>query len=259
MRREFRQVENSFRDLRRRFKEKEISRREFIDQLKKLRLRDESGQYWMIGAQSGKWYRFDGRDWVRQDPPDQAEKGVKCESCGAENPADVAQCECCGESLARVEERCPKCGTSLERGGQTCPVCGPGEINSSLAGPESGRGRGGENSLFRRLNPVSMLSFSGGTGLILGVLAGAFAGASGYFGGLASRLPEFLSTLHGTLVGGLSYAVLGGVLGFILFAAVGYGEALLFNLIASVIGGLKVEIEKSEDKEPEKSSSKEPL
>ncbi len=249
MKSEFREVENSFRDLRRRFREREISRREFIDQLKKLRLRDSEGHYWMIGAQTGKWYRFDGRDWVRAEPPAGEEKKVKCYSCGLENPSGAEYCERCGESLEIKETFCRKCGLKLENVYQKCPVCSQEKDDFPPAEAQPFRGRAGENSIFRRLSPGSMLVFSGGTGLILGILFGAFVGASGYFSGFASRFPEFLATLHGTLVGGLIFAALGGVLGFVLFAVLGYLEAHLFNVVASIVGGFKVGLEKTEKRE----------
>src|SRR4030065_1317864 len=81
----FKDTERRFRSLRRQFGGKEISRREFIDRLKKLRLRDSQGRFWMIGAQSGKWYFFDGSDWVLSDPPPEDSGRMKCLSCGLEN------------------------------------------------------------------------------------------------------------------------------------------------------------------------------
>jgi hypothetical protein len=37
--------------------------------LRELIIQDEHGQYWMIGAETGGWYRYDGAAWIPQDPP----------------------------------------------------------------------------------------------------------------------------------------------------------------------------------------------
>jgi hypothetical protein len=249
---EFREVETSFQVLRRQFREREISRREFIDQLKKLRIRDSRGHFWMIGAQTGKWYFFDGKEWVQAEPPVSEEiKKVKCFACGLENRAGQENCERCGESLKEKEAVCPDCGAKLTSIYQKCPSCSPKIQAPAFAEAELLKGRERENFVFRRLDPLSLSAFGGGTGLILGIISGAFAGASGYFSGLAARLPEFLATLHGTLMGGIIFAALGGVPGFLLLAGLGYLEALLFNGIASIAGGFRVTVEKPEQESKE--------
>ena len=92
MRSSYKEVEVAFESLRRQFREKAISRREYIDRLKKLRLKDSQGRFWMIGAQSGKWYYFDGRDWVPSDPPGDDSRRAECPSCGLENEGDATTC-----------------------------------------------------------------------------------------------------------------------------------------------------------------------
>jgi hypothetical protein len=245
---QFRDVENAFQALRRQFRERQISRREFIDQLKKLRIRDNLGHFWMIGAQTGKWYFFDGKEWVLAVPPVEEEvKKIKCFACGLENEAGEEHCERCGESLEEKEAACPKCGGKLESIYQKCPACSPRAEAGAYTEIELLKGTEGGNFVFRRLNPASLSIFTGGTGLLLGIVVGAYAGASGYFSGLAGGLPEFLATLHGTLMGGIIFAALGGVVGFALLAGLGYLQALLFNAIASIAGGFKVTLDKAEE------------
>ena len=41
----------------------------FEAQLKELMVQDESGAWWMLGADSGTWYRHDGTNWIQADPP----------------------------------------------------------------------------------------------------------------------------------------------------------------------------------------------
>ena len=46
-----------------------ISSEQFETEVEKLHFTDAIGRAWMIGAQSGKWYYYDGRQWVQSEPP----------------------------------------------------------------------------------------------------------------------------------------------------------------------------------------------
>lgn len=48
----------------------QIQEEEFKRELEKLRFQDSQGRWWMIGAQSGRWYYYDGARWLLGDPPD---------------------------------------------------------------------------------------------------------------------------------------------------------------------------------------------
>ncbi len=259
MNRAFREVENAFQVLRRRFREREIPRREFIDQLKKLRLRDDQGRFWMIGAQTGRWYYFDGREWTPAEPPAEAAAKPKCYACGLENEPGAAACSRCGESLERTAALCPNCGAKLASPFQKCPNCSR-EAEVSPYAEEAlfkGREKGGEEFILRRISAPSAFTAFGGLGLIIGIVAGAFAGAAGSLSGLAGRFPDFLSSLHGTLLGGIMFGVAGGVAGFLAVGLLGCVLALIFNLTASVTGGLRVSARlapaepQEEEKKPE--------
>ena len=227
----FREVETSFQFLRRQFRDKEISRREFIDRLKKLRLKDSQGRFWMIGAQSGKWYFFDGRDWVASNPPSEGPQAGRCPSCGLENEPDAETCPGCGERL--------KSEAAAAEGEAEVATLDEEVI---FRGPR-------DNFVLRRLNASSFFFFSGGTGLVLGLILGAFAGASGFFSGMAAYLPESLGTLQGTLMGGIAFAGLGGLLGFLLLGAIGWLQALLFNAVSALAGGFRVTLDRAPEKE----------
>jgi hypothetical protein len=250
----FRDVETAFQSLRQQFREKAISRREFIDRLKKLRLRDSQGCFWMIGAQSGKWYFFDGRDWVLSDPPSEDSGRAKCLSCGLENEGGADACVRCGESLREKKAACPSCGLPLESPYQKCPSCSRGAEASPLD-EEVLFKTPKENFVLRRLSAASLFFFSGGTGLILGIILGAFAGASDFFSEMAKILPDAFSMLQGTLMGGIVFAALGGLLGFALLGAIGYLLAHLFNGISAVVGGFRVTLDQAREKEIENKKS----
>ena len=46
-----------------------ITEADFKVEVEKLRFQDKQGHWWMIGAQSGKWYTFDGVRWLPAKPP----------------------------------------------------------------------------------------------------------------------------------------------------------------------------------------------
>lgn len=37
--------------------------------MRDLMVEDADGNWWMVGYETGKWYRHDGTDWVEADPP----------------------------------------------------------------------------------------------------------------------------------------------------------------------------------------------
>jgi len=120
----FAQVNEAFEALKTKFQAGEISRQEFIDEMKKLRIRDDEGRFWMIGAQTGKWYYFDGKDWVQSEPPSQKDKAAICIYCGFENKLEAIACARCGGTIGEEPTKCPDCGSPLRKPFMTCPKCG---------------------------------------------------------------------------------------------------------------------------------------
>jgi hypothetical protein len=93
------------------------------------------------------------------------------------------------------------------------------------------------------IDMVSLIFFLGGIGLIVGVLAGAVFGIfKGAFGDLIYYFPEMLQGVQGGLIGGLIFAALGGIAGFISFAISAVAISAIYNLIAFVFGGIRVKI-----------------
>ncbi len=54
----------------------QITEQDFKHELEKLRFQDPHGRWWMIGAQSGRWYYYDGARWLLGDPPDPGAPGL---------------------------------------------------------------------------------------------------------------------------------------------------------------------------------------
>ncbi len=48
----------------------QIQEEEFKQDLERLRFQDGHGRWWMIGAQSGRWYYYDGARWLLGEPPE---------------------------------------------------------------------------------------------------------------------------------------------------------------------------------------------
>lgn len=257
---QFKDLEQAFLRLKMQFERREISRTEFIADMKKLRLKDEEGRFWMIGAQSGRWYYFDGKDWIQSEPPSLQEGKAICIYCGFENKLENDVCASCGGSLLDKEYFCPKCGSKLDGSFQDCPHCStdkdrhrdrdkdkdkeervPGE-SPRLEEEKTG------NFVFRSLNPFSFLLFTGTGGFLLGIIFGAFAGTTDYFS-TGNGLPPFLQEVHGNLIGGLIFAGLGGVSGFLFLGLIGFLEAIFINAISSFVGGIKITLSKTDEEE----------
>lgn len=243
----FKDIELAFGDLKRKFQAGEISRQEFIEEMKKLRLKDEQGRFWMIGAQSGKWYFFDGKDWVQSEPPSQAEKKAICIYCGFENKLEADVCARCGGNLTEEPHVCPRCGTKLDGPFLTCPNCSsqlealePERKAGTRPAPQIEAPIGG--SVLKAVHPFSLLLFGGTFGLFLGILLGAFAGATASFSQSLSLLPAALLELQGKLLGALIYAVLGGISGFLVGGIFCFVYALVSNFILSLVGGVRFTI-----------------
>ncbi len=258
---QFKNVEEEFKQLRREFRLKNISEIEFKKRLKDLRLKDQDGRFWTIGAQTGKWYYFDGMDWIESNPPSLLDKKAICIRCGFENDLENEACSYCGESLKEEEFTCPKCGRKLDKFSFFCPECDPEEREEKVWEPtgemefedeeeqeekyESESEHEGDrpDQILRSIHPLSMVFFLGAVGVVAGIIIGAFAGATDFLLGAGNVLPPFLRELHGNLMGGIFYGIFGGIFGFIALGLIGFLSALFFNLIFSFIGGIRLHIE----------------
>ncbi len=242
MEEKFQDVANKLESLKQDFRQKKISRTEFIQQLKSLRLKDEEGRFWMIGAKSGDWYYYDGEEWIQSNPPSLQEGKAICIHCGFENRLDSAVCVRCGEDLVGKEAFCPDCGRKLEEPGLPCPDCQEVEYpKESFEPPEEDVEAA--QVIFRGINPMSFLYFMAALGVFFGIIFGAFSGTTGLFWAVIERMPSFLREIQGTIAGGVIYAGLGGIAGFVVLGSFGFLLALLINFISSFVGGIKLRMD----------------
>jgi len=238
----FRSIEEEVKRLKKKLYEKKISREEFIKELKKLRLKDDEGRFWMVGAQSGKWYYFDGKEWIQAKPPSFQEKKAICVHCGFENSLFEEVCVKCGMILGETTSICPRCGQKIEEASKGCPSCGK-ELNlGSAEGTEFKEER--VKFSLRSINILSFFLFWGVLGAFTGIILGSFVGATDYLREFLRIFPSALRASQGTLMGGLLYAGSGAVLGFFAFGGFGLLCGGVVNIILSFIGGIKADLER---------------
>ncbi|HDT12797.1 MAG TPA: hypothetical protein ENO03_00420 [Candidatus Aminicenantes bacterium] len=220
----FREAEATFTFLREKFEARKISQQEFADSLRRLRIKDEEGRFWVIGARSGKWYAFENDEWVEAKPPSLMDKRVICIACGFENDIEA--------------ERCVRCGGRPRGAGPESAVmkAGPGRSGPAETVPDA---PGGE-VVVRSFDVVSFLWFFGVLGLFAGIVLGLLAGVTGLFAAFVERLPGFFVEHRGDILGALTFSIVGGILGFATGAAAGAAAAAVSNGVMSLVGGLKL-------------------
>ncbi len=248
MNKPFEEVERDFNLLRQEFKTNKISEQEYKNRLKKLRLKDDEGRSWTIGAQSGQWYYFDGQNWIESSPPSVQKGKAICIYCGYENDLENESCAQCGGRFGEEDVLCPKCKTRLEDESQECPYCIEKEklsLRMDEEVPDPYEQEKGRLYIFRSVNFLSFFFFWGALGLVLGIILGTLIGVAKQYVETIQFFPEFLKVLHGKLLGGVVFGFIGGVCGFILMAIVGFVLAVLINVLLSFVGGIKIRLTQS--------------
>ncbi len=65
----FRRAQDDYFVLRGQLETGRVTREQFDAALKQLMIQDAQGRFWMLGADSGRWYVHDGQNWVEAQPP----------------------------------------------------------------------------------------------------------------------------------------------------------------------------------------------
>jgi hypothetical protein len=289
---EFKHAEDIFQELREKYRQGEISRQEFLDEMKNLQVKDDLGRLWMIGSQSGKWYYLKGQEWVQAEPAGKKESPGACPYCGFENKPGSEACARCGGGLQGSEDFCIECGAKLQPPLYRCPICDaprpgatptttptpgalpqtapsptrtPPPLASPVPAPAAVRAPVEKKPvslpdkkiiqgefLVKSVSATSFAFFGGALGIVLGIVFGAFIGATDLLAGQVAKLPRFLAEMQGTLIGAIVYAAAGGIIGFLALGLLAWLKAHFINLLVSFIGGIKVRL----DQAPESVSRK---
>ena len=64
---DFQQTENRFKQLKAQFEAGTLTEDKFKSQLEELMVRDDTGSWWMLGYETERWYRHNGKEWIQTD------------------------------------------------------------------------------------------------------------------------------------------------------------------------------------------------
>ena len=241
---QFKNFQKDFDNLKEEYKSKKITEDEYRRKLKTLQLKDRKGRCWTIGAQSGKWYCYDGEQWLEAAPPTFQDKRAICIYCGFENNLEDEVCINCGGNVDEREATCDQCGMALDQETNRCPSCSSPSDNMNTQDEFEQYVLKGAYLTIKKFDPVSLFFFLGGLGCICGIVLGAFAGTTNFFPGVEILFPLFMTELQGGLYGGIVYSLLGGILGFLGIGFLGAFTGFLMNLVIAVFGGLKIRVDR---------------
>jgi hypothetical protein len=273
----FKETEEKYRELKERLNNGEITPEEMKKELKKMMVLDETGNYWMIGGKTGKWYVYNGTDWKEGNPFEQEEPGTAVSTekvAAADNhtgaptgEADTSEepvVETAGPAAVEAPQApapgemgipaidtfdrdktdrhtiCKVCKSKISLYSIYCSVCGANQKELATS-TKKAKARGRENELLiTSVKITSLIFFLGGLGLIAGVLLGAAFGVfNSLFPTLQPNLPEMLADTRGGLAGGLIFAAVGGIVGFIISAVTAAALSGIYNAIAYIFGGIR--------------------
>jgi hypothetical protein len=233
----FKQAEAKYQELKVRMEKGEISSNEMKSKLKEIMVTDEQGNYWMIGGKTGKWYTYTESEW-KEDNPYQDEV-IETQRLDRDETLTVEK----KETIQDAEETeaivtCRSCQAKMPAKSIYCQVCGASQ--KEPARTETVRPVKAESELLiKSIKLVPMIFFFGGLGLIVGILFGATFGIFNIFGDVIYQFPIMLQETRGKIQGGLIFAAMGGISGFIFFAFISVIMTGIYNFISFFFGGLR--------------------
>lgn len=133
------------------------------------------------------------------------------------------------------EVNCIICKSRLDSHSIYCNFCGANQKELS-----SKKKRGADEMVITSIRMTSLLFFLGGLGLIFGVILGATFGVFEIFGDMIYKFPEMLSETRGKVQGGLIFAAIGGIGGFVVFSLFSVAITLIYNTISYLFGGIRI-------------------
>ncbi len=222
----FKQAETRYQELKVQMEKRESNADEMKKKLKEIMITDEEGNYWMIGGKTGKWYTYSESEWKEDTPYDDDTKLVekKDESLIPDETEATVTCKVCQAKMSSRSAYCQVCGANQKepvRTGTVKPVKAESEL------------------LVKSIRLVPMIFFFGGLGLIIGILFGATFGIFNILGDFIYQFPIMLQETRGKIQGGLIFAAMGGISGFVFFAFISIILTGIYNFISFFFGGLR--------------------
>lgn len=148
--------------------------------------------------------------------------------------ADLVNCVICQSRIPPISVYCSFCGANQK------------ELDPKKARKARKKQAGAaiENELvLKSINIMSFLFFLGGLGLVAGVILGAVFGVvMDFLYEFHADLPLVLQEARGGGIGGLIFAAIGGIGGFIAMAFLSLVLSAVYNLISFVFGGVRFKI-----------------
>lgn len=141
---------------------------------------------------------------------------------------------------------CRMCKSRIPNVASYCHFCGaPQKEPQEYSAPKENVEQDGESLLIiKSVTYMSFMFFCGGLGLICGVLIGATFGIIKTFLPDIARefLPLTLSETRGGISGGMIFAAIGGIGGFLVSSILALVLGSIYNLIAYVFGGIRLNV-----------------
>jgi len=233
----FKQAEARYQELKIQMEKGEINSNEMKAKLKEIMITDEQGIYWMIGGKTGKWYTYTDSEW-REDSPYQDE-AIETQRIAQDETIMVEQEETPPDSdETETIVTCKTCQAKMPVKSQYCQVCGANQkepVRTETVKPLKTE----SELLIKSIKLVPMIFFFGGLGLIVGILFGATFGIFNILGDFIYQFPIMLQETRGKIQGGLIFAAMGGISGFMFFAFISIILTGIYNFISFFFGGLR--------------------
>lgn len=249
----FKEVEDKYRELKIQLDGGGLTSDELKAKLKKMMVNDDEGNYWMIGGKTGKWYLYNGTDWREGNPYQNVEhieetsstqmysheesQTVQLESNAMDSPP-AARSDVSTQIDPSNTVDCKVCKSKIPVHSVYCTFCGVNQKEINRQAHQSHRKRE-EDLMIKSIKKSSFLFFFGGLGLIIGVIFGAIFGIfPNLFGDLVYQFPLMFQEAKGGFAGGLLFAAIGGITGFVFFALLSLIMAVVYDMISTIFGGI---------------------
>jgi hypothetical protein len=217
---DFKQAEERFKQLKAQFETGTLRESEFKIQLKELMLLDAQGNWWMIGYETEQWYRHDGKNWVRTDPPGYVSQ------ISTQKPLKQDT----GTAVSRTKFDDQRSFWKIGKKEVIQSAIGLGVFTLLFL-------LGRSDPTFRYWSPAFAVPLF--FGLVFGPMVGAIVGAGGYIIETALIFQSDFSSMFSN-IGLIAFAIEGAIMGFAKTSVTGYSsiksilQVELFIILASL-------------------------